>query len=156
MIYETDHFFVDAPTRPLVSREEGGHIRIWAKDSTITDRTRLEPHQAIEFMRLSMVVGKALETVMNGRGIPVVKINYQDMGNWAYKKGEAPVFHLHVFGRVRGVPHQPYPESVNLPDRSSGFYEGFMPLTEGDNLAIRTEIGRLFGEARFESGRWGL
>ncbi|HWQ60153.1 MAG TPA: hypothetical protein VN420_03325 [Candidatus Fimivivens sp.] len=156
MIYEIDHFFVDAPTRPLVSREEGGHIRIWAKDSTITDRTRLEPRQAIEFMRLSMVVGRALETAMNGRGIPVVKINYQDMGNWAFKKGETPVFHLHVFGRVHGVPHQPYPEFVNLPDRSSGFYEGFESLNGEDVVAIRSEMERLFGETRYADGQWGF
>lgn len=85
LIYETDNFMVEAHEQPFLPRTDGGHIRIKVKDDSITDRTKLDAKTAIELMRLSMIVGEALETAMNRCGIPVVKINYQDMGNWAFK-----------------------------------------------------------------------
>jgi len=142
-IYETKNFIVESHEKPFVPREEGGHLRISIKDKSITDRTKLNPKQAIELMRLSMIVGEALETAMNKRGVKVVKVNYQDMGNWAYKRDEKSFLHYHIFGRVLGAKHQPYPESVYLPDRSSGFYDGFTPLDESDITEIKEEIARI-------------
>jgi diadenosine tetraphosphate (Ap4A) HIT family hydrolase len=125
--YETKNFIVEAHSKPFIDREEGGHIRIRIKDDNVFDRTKLEPKVAIEFMRLTMVVGEAMEVGMNKRGIKVVKINYQDMGNWAFKTKTKNFFHCHVLGRVWGATNQPFPESVNLPDRSTGFYDNFIP-----------------------------
>ncbi len=149
LIFETDNFVVEAPPKPFVSREEGGHIRIRIKDESITDRTKLSSKVAIEYMRLSMVVGEAMEVVMNSQGIPVVKINYQDMGNWAYKQGKRPFLHYHIFGRVLGAKHQPYPESVFLPDRSTGFYEGFIPLTTDDITQLKDEMTRIMSREKY-------
>lgn len=149
LIFETDNFVVEAPPKPFVSREEGGHIRIRIKDESITDRTKLSSKVAIEYMRLSMVVGEAMEVVMNSQGIPVVKINYQDMGNWAYKQGKKPFLHYHIFGRVLGAKHQPYPESVFLPDRSTGFYEEFIPLTTDDITQLKDEITRIMSREKY-------
>ncbi len=149
LIFETDSFVVEAPPKPFVSREEGGHIRIRIKDESITDRTKLSSRVAIEYMRLSMVVGEAMEVVMNSQGIPVVKINYQDMGNWAYKQGKKPFLHYHIFGRVLGAKHQPYPESVFLPDRSTGFYEGFIPLTTDDITQLKDEMTRIMSREKY-------
>lgn len=87
-------------------------------------------------MRLSMIVGEALEIAMNNRGVKVVKVNYQDMGNWSYKEGAKPYLHYHIFGRVLGAPNQPFPESVYLPDRATGFYDKFTPLNEDDVAEI--------------------
>ncbi len=140
LIFETDNFVVEAPPKPFVSREEGGHIRIRIKDESITDRTKLSSKVAIEYMKLSMVVGEAMEVVMNSQGIPVVKVNYQDMGNWSYKQGKKPFLHYHIFGRVLGVKNQPFPESVYLPDRSSGFYNEFKPLNSNDVNKLKTKI----------------
>lgn len=149
LIFETDNFIVEAPPKPFVSREEGGHIRIRIKDESVTDRTKLSSKVAIEYMKLSMVVGEAMEVVMNSQGIPVVKINYQDMGNWAYKQGKKPFLHYHIFGRVLGAKHQPYPESVLLPDRSTGFYDGFIPLTTDDITQLKAEMIRIMNREKY-------
>lgn len=155
-IYETKNFIVEAPDRPLVSRLDGGHIRIGCKDGSITDRTKLDPKTAVELMRLSMLIGEAMETALTKQGIPIVKINYQDMGNWAYKAGKLPTLHIHVFGRSKDAVYQPFPESVNLPDRSTGFYECFEPLNNEDIGAIQREVSTLVTEEKYAEHNWEL
>jgi diadenosine tetraphosphate (Ap4A) HIT family hydrolase len=155
-IFETHNFIVEAHPKPFVSRTDGGHIRIKVKDESIADRTKLTPSQAIELMRLTMIIGEAMEKGMNDVGIPVIKINYQDMGNWAYKENKLPFLHVHIFGRAKDSTKQPFPESVYLPDRSSGFYDGFEPLNEKDIESIKTEIDKLLKEPRFSDEQWKL
>jgi diadenosine tetraphosphate (Ap4A) HIT family hydrolase len=154
LIYETENFIVDSQERPFVSRTDGGHIRIKIKDRDITDITKLEPKVAIELVRLTMIVGEAFEKAMNNRGIRVIKINYQDMGNWAFKTGDKPYLHIHIFGRAKDSVKQPFPESVYLPDRSSGFYEGFEPVNEEDINAIRKQIEITSKQQRFDLANW--
>lgn len=63
-IFESDHFIVESHNQPFVDREDWGHIRIRIKDvykDNITDRTKLNSKQAIELMRLTMIIGEALE-----------------------------------------------------------------------------------------------
>lgn len=128
IFHETKNFIVESHEKPFISRTDGGHIRIRVKDDSITDRTKLDPKTAIELMRLTMIVGVAMEIAMNNLGIPVVKINYQDMGNWAWKTNTKPFFHIHVFGRASNAVKKIWPESVYLPDRGTRFYDGFEPL----------------------------
>lgn len=53
---------------------------------------------------------------MSQQGIPVVKINYEELGNWAYKPNGGHAFlHMHVFGRASNAVKQPFPEAVFLP-----------------------------------------
>ena len=137
-----------------MSRSDGGHIRIKIKDESITDRTKLSPKTAKELIRLTMVVGEAFEKAMNYRGIPVIKINYQDMGNWAYKRGEKPFLHIHVFGRAQNSVKQPFPESVYLPDRSTGFYDGFDPLNDEDVMEIRKQIQEVEKQEKYNLENW--
>jgi diadenosine tetraphosphate (Ap4A) HIT family hydrolase len=155
-IYQTENFIVEAHLNPFIPRTEGGHIRIKVKDASIIDRTKLEPKMAIELMRLTMVVGEALEIAMNKVGIPVIKINYQDMGNWAYKTGKLPFLHIHLFGRVANAVKQPWPESMYLPDRGTGFYEGFESLNDEDIIAIRKEIEKIFQQDKYQDNIWHL
>jgi len=155
-IYETENFIVESRQRPLVSRTEGGHLHIGVKNRAITDRTKLDPEQAIELMRLSMIVGEAFETAMINRGIPIVKINYQDMGNWAFKTGEKPYLHYHIFGRASNAVKQLWPESVYLPDRNTGFYDEFEPLNDEDILEIQKQIKIVEGREKHEKGKWKL
>lgn len=156
-IYETPNFIVESHPKPFVSRTDGGHIRIRVKDESIPDRTKLQPKQAIELIRLTMLVGEAMEQGMNKQGIPVVKINYEELGNWAYKpNGGHPFLHIHIFGRSRDATRQPFPEAVSLPDRSSGFYDGFEPLNAQDEQIIRSAIQELTKEDRYADGAWGL
>ncbi len=154
IIWETKNFIVESHEKPFVSREEGGHMRIRIKDESITDRTGLSPEQAKEFIRISMIVGEALERAMNIRGVKVAKINYQDMGNWAYKEGKQSIFHCHVFGRVLGALHQPYPESLYLPDRKTGFYKGFKPLNQSDIKEIKIQISLLEKNEKYTPKLW--
>lgn len=156
IIFETKNFIVESHEKPFVSRNDGGHIRIKVKDLSITDRTKLNPEQAIELMRLTMIVGDAFETAMNKRGIPVVKINYQDMGNWAAKTNTQPFLHVHVFGRSKDAVKQSWPESVYLPDRGTGFYEGFESLNEDDRTEILTQIELVSKENKYSDQAWGL
>ena len=155
-IYQTTNFIVEAHPAPFIPRLEGGHIRIKVKDASITDRTKIGPSVAIELMRLTMVVGEAFELAMNKIGIPVIKINYQDMGNWAYKEGKLPFLHIHVFGHVADAVKQPWPESMYLPDRKTGFYEGFEPLNSEDISVIRGEIEALFQQEKYQDKNWHL
>jgi diadenosine tetraphosphate (Ap4A) HIT family hydrolase len=156
LIYETKNFIVESHEKPLVSRTDGGHIRIAVKDKSIRDRTELNSKMAIELMRLTMVVGESLQTVMNQQGIPVVKINYQDMGNWAYKENKEPYLHIHIFGRAANAIKQPFPESVYLPDRSSGFYDGFEALSQEDCDLIKENIEKVFELEKYSDKEWGL
>ncbi|MEY2664779.1 MAG: hypothetical protein RIT04_587 [Candidatus Parcubacteria bacterium] len=156
LIYETEHFTVQSHEEPFLPRTDGGHIRIKVKDESITDRTKLAPKVAIEVMRLSTIVGEAFEIAMNNRGIPVVKINYQDMGNWAYKIGKKPFFHIHVFGRATNAVKQPWPESMYLPDRKTGFYEGFEALNAEDIVEIQKQIEIVSQKEKYQLSAWGL
>jgi diadenosine tetraphosphate (Ap4A) HIT family hydrolase len=158
LIFETPHFVVERAPRPFVSREEGGHIRIFPKDrERITDRSKLTPVEAIEFMRLSIAVGEAMEKALNEKGIPVVKINYEDLGNWAFKeKNKQPVLHMHIFGRAKDAKVQKFPEAVNLPDRSSGLYENFVPLNDEDIALIKKYIEELLSTDKFADENWHL
>lgn len=156
LIYQTNNFIVESPERPLVSRIDGGHIRIRIIDESITDRTKLNQKQATELMRLTMIVGEALEKAMNEQGVGVVKINYQDMGNWAYKTGKQPFLHIHIFDRARDAKYQIFPEAVYLPDRSSGFYDSFEPLSPEDVEKIRLRIEKIFNEEKYSDTTWSL
>lgn len=84
-IYQTKYFSLERHPEPFVCRSEGGHLRIFPLDHGISERRELTADQAKDFMRLSIVAGQALETVMNNQGVRVVKINYEDLGNWAFK-----------------------------------------------------------------------
>jgi diadenosine tetraphosphate (Ap4A) HIT family hydrolase len=103
-----------------------------------------------------MVVGEALQNVMNKQGIPVVKVNYQDMGNWAAKSGKQSYLHYHIMGRAKNAVKQPWPESVYLPDRGTGFYDDFQPLNEDDVKKIKEEIEKIFKRDKYQDKNWHL
>jgi len=153
-IYQTENFIVESTEKPFVTRTDGGHIRIRIKDESIHDRTRLAPIIATELIRLTMIIGEAMEKGLNNRGIKVIKINYQDMGNWAFKTGDKPFLHIHVFGRTQDAKYQVFPEAVYLPDRSSGFYDKFKPLNKDDILEIQKQIERLEKESKYQLSNW--
>ncbi len=156
LIYTSAHFLVERHPQPFVSREEGGHIRIFPKDKSRSCINDLAPQEAIDLIRLEMIVREALIVGMNKRGVPVIWVNLEDLGNWAFKRKERPLLHIHVFGRVEGSKSQVWPEAPYLPDRSSGFYEGFEPLSDDDMDVIRTEIERLVVDERYADDVWNV
>ena len=154
-IYETENFTLESREQPFITRTEGGHLRILCKDK-VKDRTELSPKKAIELMRLTMIAGKALEVAMNNRGINVVKVNYEDLGNWAYKKNEEPNLHVHILGRAKDAKYQKFPEAPHLPDRNSGFYDDFVPLDEDDIEEIKKQMNLLIKQDRYKESDWKL
>ncbi len=155
-IYQTENFIIESHEKPFISRSDGGHILIRIKDNSIIDRTKLTPSVAIELMRLTMIVGEAMEKGLNNRGIKVVKLNYQDMGNWAYRTGDKPFLHIHLFGRALDAKNQVFPESVYLPDRSTGYYDKFEPLNNEDILEIQKQVEILLQQEKYQPSVWGL
>lgn len=154
-IYETENFEVVTHEQPFVSRTDGGHIKIVTKYG-VEDRVKLSPKQAIELARLTMLVGEAFEIAMNSRGIPVVKINYEDLGNWAWKTGKKPHLHIHLFGRAENAVKQIFPEAVYLPARESGFYNGFEALNSDDVSEIQKQISILEKTDKYDLKNWFL
>jgi diadenosine tetraphosphate (Ap4A) HIT family hydrolase len=154
-VYKTRNFIVESVDKPMISRSDGGHLII-NPVNRISDRTKLTPQLAIEFIRLSMIVGEAMETALNNQGIDVGRVNYQDNGNWAVFTPQGPHFHLHLYGRAKSAKIQKYGEAVNLPLPHTGFYEGLEPLTETDVRAIREEIERLEASEKYALSKWHL
>lgn len=154
-VYKTRNFIVESVDKPMISRSDGGHLII-NPVKRISDRTKLTPQLAIEFIRLSMIVGEAMETALNNQGIDVGRVNYQDNGNWAVFTPQGPHFHLHLYGRAKSAKIQKYGEAVNLPLPHTGFYEGLEPLTETDVRAIREEIERLEASEKYALSKWHL
>lgn len=149
-IFETDNFIIDTQDWPFVDREEGRHIRIMSKIK-VSDRTKLTSEQAIEYMKLSMVAGEALTTVLKKQGIDIGIINYQEMGNWSVFKPEGPTMHMHIFGRAKTATKQKYGEAVQLPRRDTGFYDGYEALNEEDREEIKKEIERLLATDKYKN-----
>ena len=149
-IVETENFCIQAAKRPFVDRAEGGHIYLFPKVE-VTDRTKLSPALAIEYTKLSMVVGEALKTAMARRGVDIGIINYQDMGNWGVYKPEGPTLHMQIYGRASTATIQKYGDSVFLPHRETGFYDNFKPLNDEDVNEIRIDIEKLLLTDKYAS-----
>lgn len=149
-IYETDNFYIQAASKPFIDRAEGGHIYIFPK-VPVRDRTQLPPKLAIEYTKLSMVVGEALKSAMARRGIDIGIVNYQDMGNWGVFKPEGPTLHMQIYGRATTATIQKYGDAVQLPHRETGFYDDFKPLNEDDIKEIRYDIENLLQSDKYKS-----
>jgi hypothetical protein len=93
---------------------------------------------------------------LNQRGIPVIWVNLEDLGNWAFKRNEVPVLNIHIFGRASTAVKQKWPEAVYLPDRSTGFYDDFVPLDTEDMAQIRTAIEKRFLDEKYSDESWKL
>lgn len=157
LIFQTPNFVVDAPGEPLIDRDDGGHITIDPKIKVST-RQQLSAPLAIELMRLTIIVGDAMTTVMNQHGVDIGRINYQDNGNWSVFKPEGPVMHIHIYGRAKSAKHQPYGQTLNFPhrDEQPEFYKRLKPLLPKDISAMRVEINRLMSLDKYSDVVWGL
>ena len=73
-VYEDKYFHVVSPALPLNCRDDGGHL-ILLKKEKVTDRSDMNYQEAIDFMRISMAVGKAMYDVLR-----IERMNYEDLG----------------------------------------------------------------------------
>jgi diadenosine tetraphosphate (Ap4A) HIT family hydrolase len=150
LIYETGNFTVMAHDKPHVDRLDGGHIVIVPK-VRVRDRTQLSPEQAKELMKLTMIVGEAMEIALNRRAIDIGRINYQDNGNWGVFRPEGPYLHVHLYGRAKSARIHRYGDALYLPHRETGFYDAFQPLNDGDVREIRNEIERIATTKKYQN-----
>ncbi len=146
IVFKSEHFLVVAPEKPHISRIDGGHLVIAPKEA-VEDRTQLPPKQAIELMKLTMVVGEAMRTVLAKKGIDLGRINYQDNGNWT------PTLHIHLYGRAKGATVQKYGTPLMFPATHEEFSaEPTLETFQPDEIeAIAKEVTRLLATEKYRS-----
>jgi len=149
-VYETENFIIQAAGRPFIDRAEGGHMYIVPKVD-VRDRTKLSPKLAIEYTKVSMVVGEALVSAMARRGVDIGIVNYQDMGNCGVFRPEGPMLHMQIYGRAKTATIQKYGDAVQLPHRETGFYDSFQPLNTDDIAEIRKDVESLLLTEKYSS-----
>jgi len=145
VIYEARHFVLRTLDQPHVSRSEGGHIVIDPK-VVVEDRTQLSREQAIELIKLTMVSGEAMKTVLSRKGINIGRINYQDNGNWRAE------LHVHLYGRAQGATLQPFGHALAFPPTREAFRKEMgklEALREDDIVELRAEIVRLLAGDKY-------
>lgn len=120
------------------------------------DRQALSPKEAIELMRLTMIVGDAMIQVMNEHGIDIGRINYQDNGNWSVFKSEGPYLHIHLYGRAKSARVHEYGQACYFPHREEKpeYYQDFKPLNKSDVEGISKRIENLFLEKKYSDKEW--
>lgn len=147
VIYEARHFILKTLDQPHVSRGDGGHIVIDPK-VPVEDRSMLTPGQAIELVKLTMVGGEAMKTVLTRKGIPIGRINYQDNGNWRAE------LHVHLYGRALDAKLQPWGHALAFPPTREAFQREMgklEPLRPDDIAELRAEIERLLETDKYRS-----
>lgn len=145
LVYAAQSFDITAPGRPHVSRRDGGHLIINPR-VPVEDRTMLSREKAVELMKLTMVAGAAMKTVLGRQGIELGRINYQDNGNWRHE------LHVHLYGRAFAATIQTYGHPLSFPPTPAAF-EAQMgdlePLAADDIAALKAEIVRLLATDKY-------
>ena len=145
LVFESQNFIIITPEQPHVSRGDGGHLII-NPQVVVEDRTQLSRELAIDLMKLTMIAGEAMKTVLTQRGINIGRINYQDNGNWRHE------LHVHLYGRARGATLQTYGHPLAFPPTAAAFKAqmgNLEPLTADDVAALRAEIVRLLATEKY-------
>lgn len=140
IIFEDDSFVVATLIRPHIDRKDGGHIIVYLKSNNWINFSDLPQDIATGLVLLAMRVGKAMLQSLNENGIDVGTINYQINGNWSVRCDSRDPIHLHIYGRAKSSVNQKYGESLFLPLPSTGFYDGFSPLSDADIESIKKQI----------------
>ncbi len=144
-VYEDKYFFVFSPEHPFNCRDDGGHLILIKKDK-VTDRSELTYQEAIDFMRISMAVGKAMYEVLG-----VERMNYEDLGNWGIDNPGGAKMHLHFLGRAKEQTHQIRGQHIFLFPKGHKIYQGHLkPLTENQVFALREKIKEILNEPKYK------
>lgn len=159
VIFETNDYLVEtSDVKPHHSRPNGGHVRVSPK-MDVDHRQELPLDIATGLMHLTIVTGEAFANVMRANGIDVVRINYQDNGNWAHRpdRNRKNHLHIHLYVRSNGEKHptndprfQAFPDALVFPGPETDYYDKFEPLTEKDCLEIKQEVLRLLATDKYK------
>lgn len=135
LVYEDKYCQIGSPEFPLNDRSDGGHL-VLTKKEKVTDRSDMTYQEAIDFMRISMAVGKAMYEVLG-----IERMNYEDLGNWGIDDPGGAKMHLHFFGRSREQVHQIRGHHMFLYPKGHKIYQGHLrPFNEDDLKKLRTRI----------------
>ena len=135
VIYEDKFFAVISPEFPLNCRKDGGHL-ILLKKETVYDRSEMNVEESIDFMRISMMIGRAMYDVLG-----VERMNYEDLGNWGVDQPLGSHMHLHFFGRNKEQTHQIRGSHMMIYPEGHKIYKGHLqPLTDEEVNTLKTEI----------------
>lgn len=143
-LYEDKYFMVVNPKVPLNCRDDGGHL-ILIKKEKVTDRSDMTYQEAIDFMRISMAVGKAMYDVLG-----VERMNYEDLGNWGIDEPGGAKMHLHFFGRAKEQIHQIRGHHMFLYPKGHPIYKGHLKsFSESDLSRLRQRIDEILNEPKY-------
>ena len=143
-VYDDKYFTVVAPELPLNCREDGGHLILMKKEA-VSDRSELSCQEAIDFMRITMIVGRAMYDVLE-----IERMNYEDLGNWGLDEPGGARMHLHFFGRAREQTHQIRGQHMFLYPKGHKIYRGHLkPLDDDDLRSLKARIDELAEEPKY-------
>ena len=166
IILETHKFTVAGHDKPHHDRNNGGHAKVSPKER-YGDRTEMPTELYLSMMQLVRVTGEAITAVMRRKGVDVVRINYQDNGNWSYfpSMKRDPHIHVHLYVRSSDEKHpqgderfKAFPEALVFPFVGDNleYYESFQPYSEEDCADIRVEIERLLETDKYKGVKENL
>lgn len=143
-VFEDKYFQVISPEFPLNCRNDGGHL-ILIKKEKVTDRSNMTYQEAIDFMRISMAVGKAMYQVLG-----IERMNYEDLGNWGIDEPGGAKMHLHFFGRAREQIHQIRGHHIFLYPKGHRIFEGHLKvLSDEDVKKLKAKIEDTLKEDKY-------
>jgi diadenosine tetraphosphate (Ap4A) HIT family hydrolase len=143
-VYEDRYYVVTAPNSPLNCADDGGHLILFKK-APVTDRSDLSMEEAIDFMRVSMAVGKAMYAVLG-----IERMNYEDLGNWSVDEPGGPKMHLHFMGRARRQVHQIRGQHIALFPKGHPIYDAHLkPLDDRTVLRLRAAVTQILREPKY-------
>lgn len=157
-ILDIKDFIVESADKPHHSRENGGHIKISPKID-VDHRQELPLDIAAGLMHLTIIIGEATKNVLKSKGLDVVRINYQDNGNWAHRpdRNKKNHLHIHLYIRTSHEKHsdndsrfQPFPDALVFPSPDTNYYDNFKSLTINDCEDINKEFFRLLETAKYK------
>ena len=115
------------------------------KKERVTDRSDMTSEEAIDFIRVSMIVGKAMYQTLG-----IERVNYEDLANWGLDDPEGPKMHLHFFGRARRQIHQIRGQHISLFPKGHPIYEGHLkPFTEDETEKLKAKIHEISHEEKY-------
>lgn len=160
IVLQTNKFIVQGHDQPHHDRDNGGHAKVSPVEK-YGDRTQMPMDLYLTMMQLVMISGEAITNVMRSKGIEVVRINYQDNGNWSYfpSINTEPQVHVHLYVRSKNEKHptnhpkfQPFPQAIfnGFRDDFPEYYESLKPYTQQDCSDIKLEIDRLLETDKYK------
>lgn len=143
-VYEDKYFEVISPVPALHCKDDGGHL-ILIKKERVHDRSDMTLQEAIDFIRVSMAVGKAMYDVLG-----VERMNYTDFGNLGLDDPGGSKMHLHFFGRARKQMHQVRGQSMVFFPKDHMIYKGHLIHFSNEDLTkLRDKIADILKEEKY-------